>query len=638
MLKRKFIKIISFLINLPKDLRGLIIVLIDTNLFFLSYVLSLWCLNKLPETDMKIILITGFLFSFFGILTYFLTGQDKNIIRYASFKTVYNIGFRNLLTVFLIVIFSQLIYEIPYSFKMLFIFWSLSSLLIAFERLILKDIIFLFNRLSISESIKVAIYGAGSAGAKLQASLQMSSKYSLKAFLDDSLDLLGSEIKGVKIYSPNEIANNPKLFNIDKILLAIPSISQSRKREIVHNISKLGLELLEVPPLEEIMLKGIQVDSLRNINFDQLLFGREPLLQDNSGYSKSLKNKVILISGSGGSIGSELCHQIITCKPKKLILIDNNEHALYLINKSLLKKTINEKIEIVSILGDVSDELLLQEIFEEYSINTVFHAAAYKHVPLVEINPIQGISNNVLSTYALCKTSAENNISKFILISSDKAVRPTNIMGASKRIAELLVQAFALEQQMNLKENSSYKSTCFAMVRFGNVLGSSGSVVPLFREQINAGGPITLTHKNIYRYFMTITEASQLVLHASNLAKGGDLFLLDMGKPIKILELARKMIDISGLTVKDKNNLNGDIEIIDQGLRPGEKLCEELLIDSKSQKTSHPLIFKACEKFIEPDQLWNEIKTLKKYLYKRDKSEVFKLVSNLVPEWKPYKG
>ncbi len=364
---------------------------------------------------------------------------------------------------------------------------------------------------------------------------------------------------------------------------------------------------------------------MRPINIDQLL-GREPVKPNNSLMIKAVENKCIFVSGAGGSIGSEICRKISLNNPKRLILFDVSEINLYKIHKDLINNNYN--FEIIPILGNACNEKLLSDIFCKYSIDLVFHAAAYKHVPLVEINPLEGIYNNVFSTKTLCEISIKFSVPKFIFISTDKAVRPTNVMGASKRLAELVIQGFA---NQNYIFNNKLK---FAIVRFGNVLGSSGSVVPLFMDQINSGGPITLTHPKVVRYFMTIFEAAELVIQSSSLAKGGELFLLDMGEPVLIKDLAEKMIKLSGKKINSPEKSNNSIEIIITGLRKGEKLYEELLIDATAQKTEHPLIYKACEKSLSLDYLERKLDELKCSIEYMDDAKTFEILKKLVPEWK----
>ena len=388
-----------------------------------------------------------------------------------------------------------------------------------------------------------------------------------------------------------------------------------------------------IPSISELTSGASKIDSIRPISIDDLL-GRESAPPDLTLMGKGITNKNICITGAGGSIGSELSRQIINLKPNLLILLENNEHNLYKISQEL-RSYAKENISIKPVLGCCTNQKFVEKIFFENKVQRVFHSAAYKHVPIVESNPITGLTNNILSTKAICFAAKKFNLEKVILISSDKAVRPTNIMGASKRLAELIISAFAIENDKKL--SSENNQTCFSMVRFGNVLESSGSVVPLFKKQISNGGPVTLTHPEVTRYFMTIPEAAQLVVQASVLATGGDLFLLDMGEPLQIKNLAEQMIHLSGNSIRDNKNPEGDIEIVITGLRPGEKLYEELLIESEAVPTEHPLIFRANEKmFLTLEDFWVNIEKLENALNKLDLDLTMKTLQKLVPEWKRF--
>ena len=381
-------------------------------------------------------------------------------------------------------------------------------------------------------------------------------------------------------------------------MLAIPSASRSERKTIIDSLIPLKIKVQTIPDMEDILQGNAKIDELREVHIEDLL-GREPVLPNKDLLQKNILRKSVMVTGAGGSIGSELCRQIILNEPNALILFELSEFALYSIHQELLeiaKKNNITNTKIYPILGNVQDIERLDRVLSHFSVDTIYHAAAYKHVPLVEYNVIEGVKNNVFGTYNVARCAAEHNVKSFVLISTDKAVRPTNVMGASKRMAELCLQA--LSEQLNGSQ------TCFSMVRFGNVLGSSGSVIPLFRKQILKGGPITITHPNIIRYFMTIPEAAQLVIQAGAMAKGGDVFILDMGEPVKIVDLAKNLIQLSGLSVKDEKNSKGDIEITYTGLRPGEKLYEELLIGGDNvRKTSHPRIMTAEEVYLPFEQL-----------------------------------
>ncbi|CDG23244.1 putative dTDP-glucose-4, 6-dehydratase/UDP-glucose 4-epimerase (WeeK) (WbpM) [Xenorhabdus poinarii G6] len=452
-----------------------------------------------------------------------------------------------------------------------------------------------------NKSTAVIIYGAGESGRQLLPILKEHHEFEPVAFIDDNAKLKNLSIHGVIVYSPNSIIDLIEKYNVKKILLAIPSASRSERRDIIEKLQSSHCEILTIPNFNELVDGTAQIDTLRKISIDDLL-GREQVSPLPELLSKNISNRNVLISGAGGSIGSELCRQIILQKPNYLILVELTEYALYSIERELQKINRDKKLDvnIIPILGNIKNSEKINKIISKFNINTIYHAAAYKHVPLVELNTIEGIQNNIFGTLAIAQAAIAQKVDKFVLISTDKAVRPTNIMGATKRFAELILQALA-------KQN---KHTQFSMVRFGNVLGSSGSVVPLFEKQIANGGPITLTHKDITRYFMTIPEAAQLVIQAGAMGVNGDVFVLDMGESVRIYDLAIKMINLSGLTVKEENNRNGDIEIKVTGLRPGEKLYEELLVGNNVSGTNHPRIMTANEIYLEWPELNELIKNL----------------------------
>jgi len=450
------------------------------------------------------------------------------------------------------------------------------------------------------------IYGAGHSGMQIATALRQSGQYFLAGYIDDSPQYQGSIINGLMVYSPNEIARLIKTHGVSDILLAMPSISRARRNQILQDLREYQIHVRSLPDLIDLAQGRVTVLDIKELEPDDLL-GRESVEPDTQLISKNISNKVVLVSGAGGSIGSELCRQILRASPQNLLLLDHSEFNLYAIEAELINTLQasggDASGRIVPILGSVKDERRLEEIFSKWEIDTVYHAAAYKHVPLVECNPVEGLENNVIGTLNMAITAQKHGVDNFVLVSTDKAVRPTNVMGATKRFAELILQALA--------DANKEKGTCFSMVRFGNVLGSSGSVVPLFREQIRVGGPITLTHAEVTRYFMTIPEAAQLVIQAGAMAKGGEVFVLDMGEPVKIYDLARRMVELSGLSVQDDLNPDGDIAIVVTGLRPGEKLYEELLIGENPISTTHPRIMMAKEEYINLQQLLEEITLLK---------------------------
>ncbi|WP_168389515.1 polysaccharide biosynthesis protein [Acinetobacter indicus] len=437
---------------------------------------------------------------------------------------------------------------------------------------------------------RIAIYGAGNAGQQVAATLTRSNEHLPILFIDDNPSLSGQNIGGIDVYLPETALKCFGKLRIDEILIALPSVGRSRKSEIVKFLEPAHLKITEIPGLTKLVDGEIRVSDIQEVDIIDLL-GRDPVPPVAELLEKNIKDKVVMVTGAGGSIGSELCRQIIKNQPQKLVIYELTEFALYSIDKEL---RLASTVEIIPILGTVLDQAKLERIIEQYAVQTVYHAAAYKHVPLVECNPIAGLKNNAIGTAFSLNAAVKNGVETFVLISTDKAVRPTNVMGASKRMAELYCQAMAEAQDQ----------TQISIVRFGNVLGSSGSVVPLFKQQIAKGGPITVTHPDVTRFFMTIPEASQLVIQAGALGHGGDVFLLDMGEPVRIQDLARQMIALSGLKVREADSQDGDIEIQYSGLRPGEKLYEELLIDAdNTEMTQHSRILRSYEKMYPLDEL-----------------------------------
>lgn len=445
------------------------------------------------------------------------------------------------------------------------------------------------NHASTYERRNVLIYGAGSAGVQLASALEFSRELHPVAFIDDDPSLRNQLINGLKVYGPESLQELLTRHAVSEVLLAMPSAQRFRRNEIMRSLEQLPVNLRTLPGLDELAQGTVKIEDLRKVDIEDLL-GRAPVPADSALLRKNITGKAILVTGAGGSIGSELCRQILHLQPKRLVLFERNEFALYNIEQELLKILPGDKggqhPVLIPILGSITDQTRLERVLTRFRIETVFHAAAYKHVPMVEKNPAEGVYNNILGTWHTARAALASGVETFVLISTDKAVRPTNTMGTTKRFAEMILQALA----------ASYPDkTRFTIVRFGNVLGSSGSVVPLFREQIRQGGPITVTDPRITRYFMTIPEAAQLVIQAGAMGKDGDVFVLDMGEPVKILDLAKRMIHLSGLSIKDEHNPDGDIEIVFSGLRPGEKMYEELLIGDNVVETTHPRIMRANE-------------------------------------------
>jgi FlaA1/EpsC-like NDP-sugar epimerase len=465
---------------------------------------------------------------------------------------------------------------------------------------------------------RLLIYGAGSAGAQIAEVIQRKQQWNLIGFLDDDPQLVGKTINGQRVHPLKDISRLIDLYAVTDILLAMPALSRSRRNEVLAALRRHHVRVRSVPDLSDLAQGKAAISDIHELDIIDLL-GREPVAPNPALISRNIRGKVVLVTGAGGSIGSELCRQILAVKPAKLLLLEHSEFSLYQIHSDLIAQAVelNVETELIPLLGSVRDYERISAVCAVWTPHTVYHAAAYKHVPLVEHNPAEGVRNNVFGTYNVARAAVENGVADFVLISTDKAVRPTNIMGASKRLAEMILQALATTA-FPVFENTPVSTgatpcpcrTRFAMVRFGNVLGSSGSVVPLFRRQIKEGGPITVTDLEVTRYFMTIPEAAQLVVQAGAMTEGGDVFVLDMGEPVKIIDLARRMIELSGLLVKDADNPHGDIEIKVTGLRPGEKLYEELLIGENPQPTAHPRIMKAQEDFLPWDVLSVELRLL----------------------------
>ena len=478
-----------------------------------------------------------------------------------------------------------------------------------------------------SKQPRVLIYGAGRAGRQLASAIRASGEMRLIGMVDDDPDLWKSTINGISVYSPDQLESVAKSRKITDILLAVPSATRKRRGEIVDRLRSLNLHVRTLPGLADMARGSVSVGDLRDLEIDDLL-GRSQVPPDPRLIHHNITGKVVLVTGAGGSIGSELCRQILRGKPTKLVLFEQSEYNLYAIHRELvaLCRLIGfDEQNIVPVLGSVCDERRVDDVMQCYRPQSIFHAAAYKHVPLVEHNAIEGIRNNTFGTFVMADAAERHGTADFVLISTDKAVRPTNVMGTTKRLSEMVLQA--------LHDRGS--ATSFSMVRFGNVLGSSGSVVPLFREQLAAGGPITVTDAEMTRYFMTIPEAAQLVLQAGAMARGGDVFLLDMGDPVRIVDLARNMIVLSGLQVKDEANPSGDIEIHFVGLRPGEKLYEELLIGDQPLPTEHPRIMRSHEDFLPWAELRAGLDRLAAAIGTGDAAHARALIMELVPEFAP---
>jgi FlaA1/EpsC-like NDP-sugar epimerase len=517
-------------------------------------------------------------------------GLYRAVIRYLGPKAVLTVLAGVTTSVLLLTALNEFAWRRALPLGAFPIYWAFALIYVGGSRFIVRG---LMNFRWSNGTQRVAIYGAGSAGVQLATALNRSGRYHPMAFIDENRSLQGNTINGIEVFSPSMLADLIKDEGISAILLALPKQSRRRRQEILKTLEPLGVLVQTVPDYGDILAGNATVEDIRDVDANDLL-GRDSVPPNAQLLGACIANKVVMVTGAGGSIGSELCRQILREQPSQLLLFEMSELALYNINKELRLLSQNEQlgVDIVALLGDAHHKNRVREILQAYGVQTIYHAAAYKHVPIVEQNVVEGIYNNIFSTWHAAEAALEARVETFVLISTDKAVNPTNVMGATKRFAEIVLQG--------LQERSVY--TRFCMVRFGNVLESSGSVVPLFREQIRRGGPVTVTHKDVIRYFMTIPEAAQLVLQAGSMGQGGDVFVLDMGKPVRIADLARRMISLMGLTVREEDSPEGDIEIVYTGLRPAEKLFEELLIGNNVTGTEHPMIMRTypgrtCNRF-----------------------------------------
>ena len=622
------------LINLPRHIKTIILITVDICLclsctwfaFYLRLEQFIKLNNDFLFSALQDATILSALISItLAIPIFWLSGLYKTMFRFAGPSIVFNVS-GALLTYGLIYFLIIIIYGVQGVPKSIGI---IQPLLLFFGIVSSRAIIryFFINNISYKDKRKykkrILIYGAGSAGRQLLSSLENNTEMKVVGFLDDNEQYHNHKIMGQTVFSPLEINELINIKNIDIVLLAIPSISRIRRNKIIDDLNKYKITVKTLPSIQDIVDGKVSVQDIKDLNIEDLL-DREQVHPNLELLNKNINSKVVLVTGAGGSIGSELCRQIIKLNPKKLILLELNEFALFKINEEL--KNLTQNLKIIPLLINVQNSTRLNKVFKTFKVDTVYHSAAYKHVHLVEENICEGVKNNVFGTYVLAKTAILNKVSNFVLISSDKAVRATNIMGATKRLSEICVQA--------LYNDNKDKNTKFAIVRFGNVLQSSGSVIPKFKEQIQQGGPVTLTDPEVSRYFMTITEASQLVIQAGAMSENCEVFILDMGKSLKIKDLIYKMIKLSGLTVKDTETLNGDIEIKIIGLKPGEKLYEELLLGENPQKTYHKKIQKAQDPYIPYDKLKKDLDILVSLLNDNKIVEVKDTLERLIPSYK----
>ena len=636
-------KFLRKLTNLDRIIKQLIIVIFDSIsliiVLLVSFSLSInywyW-----PKNELFWII---FLAPFIAIPVFFTFRLYLSVVRYIGFKalssiiqavTLYSLiwGLLSLMSNHPFIMnllgvtndpFNGGSYFVGISRSVILINWMLALIIIGGSRILARSLFDHNNLYFNKEKKKVVIYGAGSSGRQLSQALLSSIEYMHVAYIDDDLAKDGAYMDNIPISSYDSIEKIINRYNVSEILLALPSVSRRKRNKIIEKLSLLNLHVRSLPSVSQLAEGKVKIDDLFEIDVRDLL-GRKQVEPNQQLLKTKITNKVVMVTGAGGSIGSELCRQIINLMPSKLILLDISEAALYQVEQELINIR-PANVEIIPILGSVCSPNKLNDIFDNYLVETIYHSAAYKHVPLVESNKLEGVLNNAIGTMTLAKSAIASNVDTFVLISTDKAVRPTNTMGATKRVAELVLQA--------LEEKSS--KTCFTMVRFGNVLDSSGSVIPLFKKQIRKGGPVTVTDANIVRYFMTIPEAVELVIQAGAMSSGGDVFVLDMGEPVRINDLALKMIKLSGLHILDEKNPDGDIEIKYTGLRPGEKLYEELLVGDNVFETDHKLIMKAKEAMISWNNLEPKLIQLREAAINSDQNKTLDILKELVPGFSP---
>ncbi|HAS8519809.1 TPA: polysaccharide biosynthesis protein [Vibrio vulnificus] len=589
---------LAYIWSLPRVHKRLISLAIDTLLITFSFFMAIWvrygevAISVSAETWLTLagtVVVTLIAFTRLGLY--------RAVLRYLTFHALTVVVLGALISALSITTFAYFFNaEVPRTVPV--IYMTFLALLCGGARMMVRSLIVQASRKGCE---RVLIYGAGSTGRQLAIALRNAETYQVKGFIDNDPSLENTIIQGLTVHSSQQISRLVEKQEIEKILLAMPRATRSERKAIIDGLLHLPVEVLTVPDFKDIVNGNATVDELKDVAIEDLL-GRDPVEPNPELMKANIHGKVVMVTGAGGSIGSELCRQIVRQKPKTLILFELSEYGLYEIDKELsgMVEAMQLEVEIIPLLGSVQRINRLSATMRAFGVQTVYHAAAYKHVPLVEYNVVEGVRNNVFGTYYSAKAAIEAGVESFVLISTDKAVRPTNVMGTSKRMAELALQALAA------KENDKVNGTRFCMVRFGNVLGSSGSVIPLFKRQIEEGQAITVTHPDIIRYFMTIPEAAQLVIQAGAMGKGGDVFVLDMGEPVKIVDLAKNLIQLSGLEVKSSDNPNGDIEIKFTGLRPGEKLYEELLIGDNVEGTDHERIMTANEQFL-PLEEFNQI-------------------------------
>lgn len=612
---------ISHFVNLPRTTKKFIVAIADSTLcVFALWLAVLLRVGEFVEFGEQLALASLIALSL-ALPIFYFCGLYRELFRFSGWSTVSKVLQASLIYgLFYFLLFTIYgIDQIPRTVGIIqpILFFLLVSFTRIAARFIINDLV--SERKGSFEPEKVVIYGAGRAGEALSNAIMQHKQQQLIGFIDDNDQLRNHKLNGKLVHSPNKLGELIKSKNVGCILLAMPSIDKMRRSEILNELSHFPITVRTVPNLNELSSGKVTFSDIRDLVIEDLL-GREVVEPNIELLEKNIRNKVVMVTGAGGTIGSELCRQILSNGPKRLLLLEHNEYSLYRVQQELENKADLLGVTVLPFLGSITDEKMVEHVMAAYQPDTLYHAAAYKHVPLVEQNPLEGVQNNVLGTLTIAKAASKYSVKHFVLISTDKAVRPTNVMGCSKRLSELILQALAKDE----------KQTCFTMVRFGNVLGSSGSVVPKFIEQIKNGGPVSITHPEVTRFFMTTPEAAQLVIQAGSMAEGGEVFLLDMGEPVKIHDLARKMISLSGLTVREAGSGEGDIGIEFVGLRPGEKLYEELIIDGEATPTDHPKIFQAAEQSLDWLEIDDALAEIKSCLENRDINSLLGVFSRTV--------
>jgi FlaA1/EpsC-like NDP-sugar epimerase len=596
----------------------------DALSYWASAIISFWIVFGTTEFSVEVVAIS-LLAILIAVPMQWFFGLYASIVRYTGL-TLLVVGLRTTFFVMAtLMAVSSLAGFSSAPIRVGIVFWAFSLILIVGGRVAAR----MFLSRSNADREPVIIYGAGQAGAQLISALVEGDDYLPVAIVDDNPKLHRQRIHELKVYAPEDLGQLISTAAAKRILLAMPGASRRARRQVLEHLSEFPVRVMTMPDVNDIVIGKARVDDISDVDVKDLL-GRNPVPPIPELLDSCVRGKNVLVTGAGGSIGAELCRQILASEPERLVLLELSETALYRIERKLRKraKHSGSNSEIISLLGSAHHKGRVREVMDAFDIQTVYHAAAYKHVPIVEQNLFEGIHNNVFGTLHCVQAAIETGVESFVLISTDKAVNPSSVMGATKRLAELILQAYEGEEH----------DTQLCMVRFGNVLESSGSVVPLFKEQIRSGGPVTVTHRDIIRYFMTIPEAAQLVIQAGAMANGGDVFVLDMGKPVKIADLARRMINLMGLTVRDDNNPDGDIEIQYTGLRPAEKLYEELLIGSNVSGTEHPRIMRADEDFLTMEELMECLNGLESASRRLDYAQARELLLRSVNEYNPENG